>query len=198
VKKKATLIVLALGLLMMFAAVAPVLAYNPKPCFSFTMGEVDVANGVGQVITKDNTAMIGIGDGSNCYRYSSLLGYWEGSLKNWFYLSLPSYTGGGVITWITSISVDQAVWSANGLGLWTYDGPTFTYSGPTITPPLPAPPLVSGEKITTGEVFYGLLVTATGIIHFTSGPLAGETCVTTSAGVGYGVWGVYSATVYVH
>jgi len=198
VKKKVTLIVLALGLLMLFAAVAPVFAYNPKPSFSFTTGMVSFVNpSVGQSITKDNI-LIEIGGGTSDYLYSSLLGYYEGNSWNSYYLSLSTYTGGGVITTVTSISVEHEVWRACGLGLGTYDGPTFTYSGPTITPPSPTPPLVHGETITTGEVFYGLLVTGSGIVHYTSGPLAGETCVTASTGIGLGPWGVYSETVYVH
>ena len=197
-KKKVTLIVLALGLLMLFAAAAPVLACPPK-CFSFTGGSVAVPNPSvpGKIILTKN-GEIGLGTGAVDYTYASIFGYGMANEKDWFYFntdpSSPAYLHGfGVGIIISSISREEDIYKFNGLSLWTYTGPAFTYSGPTCDA------AVHGAAITTGEVFYSVLATGTGTVHYTSGPLAGENAVDTWAGVSFiDGSGIYGATIYVH
>ncbi|HUK84431.1 MAG TPA: hypothetical protein VLU95_01070 [Candidatus Acidoferrum sp.] len=197
-KKKVTLIILALGFAMLFAALAPALACPPK-CFSFTAGSVAVSNpSVPGKIIPTNNGVIGVGTGIIDYGYSSILGYGVANEKDWYYYntdpSSPAFlTGPGVSTSISSIDKEQNIYTFNGLGLWTYTGPTFTYNGPTCDA------AVHGAVITTGEAFFSVLVTGTGTIQYTSGPWASETAVDTWAGVSFiDGSGIYSATAYVH
>jgi len=191
VKKKVTLIVLALGLLMMFAAVAPVFAYDPKPHFSFTQGQWAVANPSvpGTITIKNNVETI-IGSESTDYRYSSMFGYlvFNEILNN--QINMATLTGFGFGTAksasaIGSTRVELYAWTLNGLGPYTYEGPTFKVGvGPT--------------SYYTGEPFYGVLTKGCGTFMFTSGPYAGETGVLTFAGC-YPTagWGISSWTYYV-
>ena len=187
----------ALALVMLFAA-APVFACPPK-CFSFTAGSVVVPNPSvpGKIIPTKN-GEIGLGTGAVDYTYASIFGYGVANEKDWFYLntnpSSPAYlTGSGVATIISSISKALDIYTFDGLSPWTYTGPTFTYSGPTCDA------AVHGAAITTGEVFYSVLATGTGTVHYTSGPLAGENAVDTWAGVSFiDGSGIYSGTFYVH
>ena len=175
-KKKVALIALALSLLMLFAAAAPVMAYYPKPCFSFTLGEVIVPTYPPPTVIPTNSGEFVLGYHSIDFGYS-ILGYQVFNEEDWFYQNLKTYTGYGVDIITSSSSEEHDAYTINGPSLWTYTGPTFTYEGPTYNE------WISGAGISTGEPFIGLLITGTGSIHFTSGPLAGETAVDTFAGV---------------
>lgn len=170
--KKALLIVLALGLLMLFAAVAPVLAYDPKPHFSFTQGQWAVANpSVPGTITIKNNVETMIGSESTDYRYSSVFGYSVSDeiLNN--KINVVTLTGFGfgraTCTAKGSTRMEFYAWTLNGLGPYTYEGPTFK---------------VGTTTYYTGESFYGVLTKGCGTFVFTSGPYAGETGVLTFAG----------------
>jgi len=197
-KKKVTLIVLALGLAMLFAAVTPVFAC-PLKCFSFTAGQVAVSNPnvPGKIILTTNYEFA-IGAGSINYQYTSAFGYEVASEKDWSYFntnpSSTAYLTGSLVGTVTSsVSKEEVMGTFNGLGLWTYTGPTFTYNGPSCDA------AVHGAVITTGEVFYSVLLTGTGTAHYTAGPLAGENAMETWEGVSFiDGSGIYSATVNVH
>jgi len=194
VKKKVPLIALAMGLLMLFAAAAPVMAYDPKPGFSFNLGEVIVPNPIALPPTVIPTASgeFVLGYHAIDYGYASILSYQVFNEEDWFYQNLKTYTGYGADVITSPSSEEHDVYTINGPSLWTYTGPNFTYKGPTYNE------WISGAKITTGEEFPGILITGTGSIHFTSGPLAGETAVDTFAGVIFpDSSGIFVTTFYV-
>jgi len=124
-KKKVTLIVLALGLAMLFAAVTPVFAC-PLKCFSFTAGQVAVSNPnvPGKIILTTNYEFA-IGAGSINYQYTSAFGYEVASEKDWSYFntnpSSTAYLTGSLVGTVTSsVSKEEVMGTFNGLGLWTY------------------------------------------------------------------------------
>jgi len=185
-KKKVKLIVLVLGLLMLFAAAAPVFAYDPKPHFSFTQGQWAVANPSvpGTITIKNNVETI-IGSESTDYRYSSMFGYLQFNEILNYQINVVTLTGFGFGTAtkasaMGSNRVELYTWTFNGLGPYTYEGPTFSV-GPT--------------TYYTGEQFYGVLTKGCGTFMFTSGTRAGETGWLTFAGC-YPTagWGISSWT----
>ena len=191
-KKKVLLISLALCLLMLFAVAAPVMAYDPKPDPSLVVGIVSAPNlSIPPTVIPTLNGEIVLGLHITDYAYSTILGSATGNEEDWYQLNVGTSIGSGVDTIVTAISSEHDVYTFNGLGYWTYTGPTFTYKGPSCGA------AVNGAVITTGKVLHGLLVTGIGTIHFTSGPLAGVTTVDTWAGVGFlDNSGIYAATYY--
>lgn len=183
------------ALLILLAIAAPAFACPTKQSFSFKNGEVSVPNLTvpSPTVIPTKTGEFILGSYATDYGYGSILGYQTFSEEDWLYINLSTLTGYGRDTITSSTSIEQDVYTINGLSSWTYTGPTYTYNGPTCDA------ATHGALITTGEVFYGLLTTGTGIVHYTSGPLAGETAVDTWAGVGFpDNSGIYGATNYVH
>ena len=177
--KRIMILVLPLALLMLFAAAAPAFAYTPKPCLSFVFGEIVTPNPSAApptVIPTANGEFV-LGLGGIDWGYSSVLGYQALNEVDYLYINTATATGWGAYTIVSSVSKEVGTITLNGLSSWTYTGPTFTYNGPTYGT------MTNGATITSGTVVFGVYWTGTGIIHYTSGPLAGETAVGTWAGI---------------
>jgi len=162
-----------LAIVILFTAAAPVFACTPK-CVSFTVYVIAPPNpSVPGTTVPTKDGILSIGTGSIDHEYSTLFGSQVAYEKDWFYLNTDSsspdfLTGYGVATAVSSSFVEHDAYKLNGLGLYTYVGPTVTDGITTIT---------------SGEALFGILLSGIGAIQFTSGPYTGQTAMGTWSGV---------------
>lgn len=159
--KRMMILVFPLALVMLFAAAAPALACKPQQG-TFTQTGIGHAISPG-IVTVDasNVQHVKEGHGEITF-FGSPWGTAVASTTNNVDLSLTSFTGTGYSTAVfdykTGVAWGVVFLTFNGLGLYTYNGPTITAYGLTVTP---------GQKI------FGVLFSEVGGAFGTRGNVRG-------------------------
>jgi hypothetical protein len=164
--KKIAVAVLALALLMTFAA-APVFAAPPTRG-TFSQGIVQVG------VTPSKSFLTGDieherGGTSASYIYGSPWGNslsGTGGTQTTLQLNMVTFTGGSTgktfDTYTAGVTVGTINNKFTGIGPYTYMGPTFTFDLPG-----------KSGAVTNGETYFGILFTGFGVKHGVSGDLKG-------------------------
>jgi hypothetical protein len=176
VNRKIILAILALTLLIMFAA-APVFAAPPtRGTFSQGIVQVGVTSGKSFVTDDINHER---GGTSASYIYGSPWGNslpGTGGTGTTFQLNMVTFTGGSTGKTYDIFTGGVTVGTINnkftGIGPYTYNGPSFTFDLAGI----------SGE-VTNGATYFGITFTGFGAKHGVSGDLKGLETMETYTGV---------------
>jgi len=166
-------------LLILLSLAAPALAAKPERV-SWEWGEFDIPDSANPgTIFFTNDVEHGLDVGNLGFGYStgplSYAGYYTNAGEANFMLNIDVdsskyLTGFASGSCRTSTDEESFTMKYSGLGYYTYDGPTFTALGTTFSP---------------GDVFFGVKVSAIGVTHCTSGPLAGSIFKSSYTGVAF-------------
>lgn len=159
--KRMMILVLPLALVMLFAAAAPALACKPQQG-TFTQTGIGHAISPGTVTVDTSNVQHVRGSHGEITFFGSPWGTAVASTTNNVDLSLTSFTGTGYSTAVfdykTGVAWGVVFLTFNGLGLYTYNGPTITAYGLTVT---------HGQKI------FGVLFSEVGGAFGTKGNMKG-------------------------
>jgi len=155
------ILVPVLALVMLFATAAPAMACKPQHG-TFTQTGIGMGTSPGTVYVDANNVQHAIGAHGEITFFGSPWGTAVATTTNNVKLSLTSFTGTGhsaaVFNYKTGVAKGVAFLTFNGLGWYTYNGPTITAYGLTIT---------HGQKI------FGVLFSEVGGAFGTKGNLRG-------------------------
>lgn len=160
--KGKTVLISSLAILMLFGIIAPVVA-SPPEMGTFTMGALEVTTDPGEQFPTNN--ILHMRNGVAAMGVSELpWGTPLTSTERVIRSELDITTGLGSATsktedvYANGVVVGSVETSLNGLGYWTYLGPEISFMGRTLT---------------TGQTFFGLLMSGTAVKHGVSGELKG-------------------------